>query len=266
MKLLAAPVLSREELWPGGCLIWLQAPDVAKSAWPGQFLMVRCGGGALLRRPLGIHRWTGDGRVALLFSVVGRGTEWLAGRQPGEEIDLLGPLGNGFRVDDATRNLLLVAGGMGVAPLVALADWSVASGRRATLLMGCTTAPNVYPISLLPDGLEVAISTEDCSMGEGGLVTDLLPRYARDADQVFACGPLPMYRAMADRRDLLADRPTQVLLETLLGCGVGACLGCSIDTASGPRLVCKDGPVFDLDEVDWDKMTAPPGGRRWFML
>jgi dihydroorotate dehydrogenase electron transfer subunit len=202
-----------------------------------------------------------DGGVAFLFSVVGRGTEWLAERKPEETLDLLGPLGNGFRVDEDAGDLLLVAGGIGIAPLVALADWAAWDGRSVTLLMGCAAATSVYPRDLLPHGIRVVVSTEDCSLGEGGMVTDLLPTFAPHADRVFACGPLPMYRRMAEMRDVLGGRPTQVLLETLLGCGVGACLGCSIETVHGRRLVCKDGPVFDLDEIVWNKMVEPPCGR-----
>jgi len=268
MKLVDAAVVSNDEVWNGARLMWVRAPDIAALARAGQYVMVRCGDGQemVLRRPLSVHRVSGDGGVAFLFSVVGSGTEWLAERKPEETLDLLGPLGNGFQVDDDAENLLLVAGGIGIAPLVALAEWVVRNGRSVTLLIGCATAANAYPRDLLPTGIDIVVSTEDCSLGEEGMVTDLLPRFAPSADQVFACGPLLMYRRMAEMGDVLGGKPTQVLLETLLGCGVGACLGCSIETVDGRRLVCKDGPVFDLNEIVWDEMVAPPAGRRYLAL
>ena len=94
------------------------------------------------------------------------------------------------------------------------------------------------------------------------MATDLLPQLAREADQVFACGPLAMYRAMAATSGEWGNKPAQVLLEVVLGCGVGACLGCTVETRRGRKLVCRDGPVFELGDVLWDKAAAPPAGRR----
>ncbi len=263
-KLVTADVLSNEELWPGGYLLWAHAPELARTAGPGQYVMVRCGEGhdMPLRRPLSVHRVSPDDHVALLFKVVGRGTEWLAQRQKGDPLDLLGPLGNGFEIRPESGNLLLVAGGIGVAPLVALAEYAVARERSVVLVIGDRTSACVYPDRLLPLGVRTVVATEDGSAGVRGMATDLLPQLAREADQVFACGPLAMYRAMAAMSGELGGRPMQVLLEVVLGCGVGACLGCTVDTRHGQRLVCRDGPVFDLGDILWDKATAPPAGRR----
>jgi dihydroorotate dehydrogenase electron transfer subunit len=160
--------------------------------------------------------------------------------------------------------LLLVAGGIGIAPLVALAEQAVISGRSVRLLIGDRTADRILPEQLLPSGVETIIATEDGSLGNKGMVTDLIPGFVSGVDQVFACGPLSMYRRMAEMHGELKNTPAQVLLEVALGCGVGACLGCSVETRHGQKLVCKDGPVFELKDVMWDKAVAPPAGRRYF--
>ena len=260
MKHINSTIVSTRELWPCAWLMRAQAPEIASAARPGQYVTVRCGDGndMPLRRPLSVHRVSGDGSIDFLFTVVGRGTEWLAQRSEGDSLDLFGPLGTDFEVLPASRNLLLVAGGIGIAPLVALADSAVAAGKDVTLLIGYATASQIYPASMLPAGVKTAVATEDGSLGTKGMVTDLLPEYVAEADQVFACGPLPMYRRMAEMKGLFSGKHVQVLLETVLGCGVGACLGCTIETAQGRRLVCKDGPVFELGDILWDKVTAPP--------
>jgi dihydroorotate dehydrogenase electron transfer subunit len=268
VKLVRAPILSNEvvlrEREREVCLLWAQAPEIGSLSRPGQYCMARCGEGheMPLRRPLSVHRVSQD-TVAFLFAVVGRGTEWLAQRREGDSLELLGPLGNGFEVHPSSRNLLLVAGGIGIAPLAALAEQAAAIGRSVTLLMGDRTAVRICPRSLLPSGVKTVVATEDGSLGTKGMVTDLVPQFVPGADQVFACGPLPMYRRMAGMGAQLGDKPAQVLLEAVLGCGVGACLGCTVETTRGQRSVCKDGPVFELDEVMWDKVVAPPAGRRY---
>jgi len=263
-SLVAGSVVASEELCPGRHVLWARAPEIAETARPGQYVMVRCGEGCdmPLRRPLSVHRVSPDGRVGLLLAVVGRGTEWLAQRQEGDPLDLLGPLGSGFEVHPTSRRLLLVAGGIGIAPLVALAEHALAVERSVVLVIGDRTSARVYPERLLPSGVKAVVATEDGSAGFHGMATDLLPRLALEADQVFACGPLAMYRAMSRMSDELGGRPVQVLLEVVLGCGMGACLGCTVETSQGPRLVCRDGPVFDLDDILWDKAAAPSQGRR----
>ncbi len=238
---------------PATYLMWLEAPEIASSVRPGQFAMVRCDAGIVrvLRRPLTIHQVEGD-RVAFLYRVTGDGTGWLAERGRGDNLDVLGPLGNGFTIDEQASRALLVAGGIGLAPLRFLADCLVSEGREVTLLLGSRTASHLYPRELLPGGLKLVTATEDGSVGEEGLVTPLVGRYGRQAGQVFACGPEAMYRALAqDRNSLPPGLHIQVSLEVRMGCGVGACLSCTIKTKAGNKHVCKDGPVFDLDEVVW---------------
>lgn len=249
-KVALAPVLSNEELIPGAHLLWLEAPEVASEARPGQYLMVRCGTGhdPLLRRPLGVHRVEGE-RLALFFAAVGRGTEWLAGRRPGDKVDVFGPLGHGFDIKPESQSLLLVAGGMGVAPLAFLAQRALAGERHVIFVHGAATARKLYPQHLLPPGINLRVATEDGSRGEKGLATESMSRYLDWADQVFACGPLAMYKHMAQQGP---GKPVQVSLELRLACGLGACLGCSFPTKQGQKLVCKDGPVFNLEDILWD--------------
>jgi len=248
LKRLFAPVLWVEEVRPGIFLLWAEGPEMALK--PGQFFMVGCGEGVLLRRPLSVHRTT-PSRLAFLFQVVGKGTDWLSRRKPGEALDLLGPLGRGFHLDSKAKRVLLVAGGMGVAPLVFLAQRAMEKGLEATLLVGARTKERLYPLELLPPGLKTVIATEDGSSGDRGLATDMLPGLLAEAEQVFACGPLGMLRAMA-RMPELKDKPVHVSLELRMGCGFGVCLGCSVPAGNGNRLVCRDGPVFLLNEVNWD--------------
>jgi len=263
MKLVSAPIISNTEVLPNIYLLQAKAPKIAGLAQPGQYVMVRCGEGydMPLRRPLGIHRISKDG-ISLLYAVVGRGTEWLLQRKAGEYVDLFGPLGKGFEIYPSSRNLLLVAGGVGVAPLVALAEHAIGTGRAVRLVIGEKNAAKIYPERLLPLGIKPVVTTEDGSLGQKGMVTDILPQFIPAADQIFVCGPLPMYRAIAKMGSKLGKKPTQVLLEMVMGCGVGACLSCSIETKSGRKLVCKDGPVFEFGDIFWDKMTAPAVGGR----
>lgn len=204
----------------------------------------------MLRRPLSIHRVGEYGTLALLFEVVGQGTKWLGQRRQGDVIDILGPLGNGFALSAESHDLLLVAGGMGIAPLVYLAERGLEAGAQVTLLLGAPTAEQVYPGQFLSPQVELQIATEDGSIGSRGTVTDLLSDFANGASQIFACGPIPMYAAMAGL-DLIKGKRVQVSIEARMGCGFGGCYGCAIETKKGRKLVCKDGPVFQLDEIFW---------------
>ncbi len=250
------PVVSNREVMPGVFLMLIESPDLASQSRPGQFAMITCDSGQsrLLRRPISIHR-VNSPAVAFLFAAVGPGTEWLARRQAGEKIDLLGPLGNCFDLGPAPSNLLLTGGGIGVAPLCFLAQEALHKGHRVCLLIGARTASQVIPNSLIPPGCEVAVATEDGSAGEKGLITALLPRYINKAGRAYICGPLPMYQAiMKDRRAFLGDLPAEVSLEVRMGCGLGFCYACTIKTTQGLKQVCKDGPVFDLDRIAWDEL------------
>ncbi len=249
MKQVLARVISNIEVMPEVYLVWLESPQIASMAKPGQFVMVGCGEDTLLPRPLSIHQ-SSNGKFAILFNVVGKGTFWLSQRKGGETVAIFGPLGNGFSIHSASHNLLLVAGGMGIAPLYFLADEALKKGYSVTLLYG-TAVSYRYPEELLPSGIKVVAATEDGTVGHHGLVTDLLPDFTDWADQIFACGPVPMYRDMAlKKKELkLEGKPVQVSLEVIMGCGWGVCYGCTVKTRSGLKQVCKDGPVFDLADI-----------------
>ncbi|MDD5082922.1 MAG: dihydroorotate dehydrogenase electron transfer subunit, partial [Dehalococcoidales bacterium] len=237
-------------------LIWFNCPGIASQARPGQFVMVCCGD-CTLPRPFSVHQ-VKNGNLALLFVVWedGKGTAWLAQRQIGDSVGLLGPLGNSFTIKPTAKNLLLVAGGVGVAPLHSLAQEALADSKSVTLLLGAQTTNQLYPESLLPGRIRLFKATDDGSTGHKGRVTGLIPEFADWADQVFACGPIGMYRDMALRKQQfrLAGKPVQISLEMRMGCGFGVCYGCTVKTTKGLKQACKDGPVFDLDEIPPDEL------------
>ncbi|MDX1774996.1 MAG: dihydroorotate dehydrogenase electron transfer subunit [Desulfobulbales bacterium] len=237
----------------------LQAPDMASVASPGQFIMVRAGEGLdpLLRRPFSIHQVTGDGSVRILIKVIGKGTQALAGLQTGERMDVLGPMGRGFTYSSDQSPHFLVGGGIGIAPLLFLAERLLKKNGPDAIkvLLG---ARNADEIAILVEdfasmGLEVLVTTEDGSLGNKGLVTDILSDLQDEsAARVYACGPHPMLKAVVS---LCRGRnwDCQVSLETLMACGLAACLGCAVLRAdmNGYVHACKDGPVFNADNVAW---------------
>ena len=282
-------ITSNVEAMPGTYLMWIKAPDITVAAQPGQFITVRCGD-FTLRRPFSIHQSSpltgedsGEGEIALLFKVAGKGTLWLSQRQSGDKVDMLGPLGKGFSIEPGAKNVLLVAGGIGIAPLVFLMQhaWSQ---HQITLIHGASTVAQLYPfssagkkrskLSHLPNGVQFIPVTEDGSMGQKGMATDILLDFLDWADQVCACGPVDMYKAMApllnpsplkgEERTIVAEdlvpshnpklTKCQVSLEVRMGCGFGACYGCTIKTKKGLKQVCRDGPVFDLDNIIWQEV------------
>ncbi|MCL4534448.1 MAG: dihydroorotate dehydrogenase electron transfer subunit [Bacteroidetes bacterium] len=242
-------------------LLRLRAPEIARDAAPGQFVEVRCGStlAPLLRRPISIHRigpraagYAPD-EIALVIRVIGEGSRLLSRLREGDTLDLLGPLGRGFRLFPGTRRVLLVAGGLGLAPLVALADEAIAHEVNVVLLGGAETACRILPPQYLPPEVEYQVCTEDGSLGACGMVTNLCPPYLEWADQVFVCGPEAMLPPVVDQLRALAQGgrrlPVQVSLEARMACGMGVCLSCVVETRHGLKRVCRDGPVFDLTEV-----------------
>ena len=265
-KQILCSVASNVEAMPGIHLMWIEAPDIACSVLPGQFITVRCGD-LTLRRPFSVHQ-VSSREIALLFKVAGKGTLWLSQRQKLDRIDILGPLGRGFSIGPGARNLLLVAGGIGIAPLVFLMRCA-SSQNQVTLIHGANTAAQLYPfssagkkrsrLSPLSKGVQFIPVTEDGSMGKKGMATDILPDFLDWADQVYACGPADMYKAMARmslraKQSNLKLRKCQVSLEVRMGCGFGACYSCTINTKKGLKQVCRDGPVFELDDIIWQEV------------
>lgn len=264
MEQISATIISNQELTEGNTeiskanLICVEAHNIAIAAKPGQFVMVNCGTEVILRRPLSIHQITASsGRIYFLFTVVGKGTFWLSKRQKGEKLDLLGPLGNGFTVKPKSRKLLLIAGGIGISPMAFLAHQAINQGKQPTLILGAQKKEQLYKQDLPIKGLETIILTDDGSDGIKGKVSDFhfLLDYIRQADQIFGCGPLPMYKAIADLLlQMSMDKDIQVSLETRMGCGIGTCYGCSIKTTHGMKMVCHDGPVFNMEEIIWQEI------------
>lgn len=284
MRLFAAELVESREFLPGQWLQTYRAPGLAGSAQAGQFVHVRTPdySGLVLRRPFSVNTYDRKtGEITVHFRVTGVGTLWLARMRPGETTEMLGPLGRPFEVDQRGRNLLLVAGGLGMAGVRALADEGLAAGRKVVLLFGAASAAQVYPSSLLPEEVEYVVATDDGSFGHHGLVTDLMDQFEAWADQCFACGPQPMLAALAHlaagrqarlgvarlgprrgrgtRQAPLGSRQArrrswlQVSMEQNMGCAVGACLGCVVMGVDGPQRVCREGPVFAAEEIAWER-------------
>ena len=262
MRVVAATVLANDAIASETRLLRLHEPYIAATARPGQFLHVRCapvvGGVALsndplLRRPLSVmHVDRQSGECTLLVAIVGRGTSWLAGLPPGQAVDVLGPLGRPFEVHPRTRRALMIAGGIGVAPVAALAEELVARELEVTLVAGYRDAAHVLPAEHVSPEVEYVIATNDGSAGRTGTATRVAAEYLAWADEVFACGPLPMLRALA-RMDRPSRLRVQVSMEEHMGCAMGVCLGCVVRTRKGYQRVCRDGPVFDIAEIEWQE-------------
>ena len=206
---------------------------------PGQFLQVQVPG-FYLRRPFAVADWQ-DGVLSIVYKIVGQGTASLAQMQPGGQLKVLHFLGNGFDLGQASSHPCLIGGSVGVAPLLYLARFV----PGATVVAGFRSGSDVMlKAELEALGCKVVVCTEDGSAGVKGFVTGALPA---DMDYYYACGPMPMLRAIASTTTVSG----QMSLEARMGCGFGACVGCSIETAGGPRRVCKDGPVFKNSELIW---------------
>jgi dihydroorotate dehydrogenase electron transfer subunit len=200
---------------------------------------------------MSVYRAEGD-TIELMVRNVGVGSSWITRRQAGDALDCLGPLGRGFRLERNVRNLLMVGGGYGVAPLVGLAEQATARGMSVTLAVGAATADYVFPTRLLPEAVEYLVATDDGSAGHTGFVTDLVPERLAWADEVYACGPIPMMRALAGIMQAQAPRkPGQIAMEERMGCAMGVCLGCVVETTRGPLRTCTEGPVFDIRQIVW---------------
>ena len=256
MKQSLCPIVSNVEVMPGVYLMWLDAPAIARGAVPGQFVTVCCEG-LILRRPFSIHQ-VDSKRLAILFKVVGEGTLWLSQQPAGKKMDVLGPLGRGFSLAPGSGKLLLVGGGIGIAPLIFLAQYA-SPGHTVVLVHGVKTAAQIYPQSL-PRGVEFIPVTEDGTRGTRGRATDVLPDFLGGVEGVFACGPRDMYEAMSKQIVILSEAKNltcQVSLserEVRMGCGLGACRSCTINTRKGLKQVCRDGPVFELGDILWKEV------------
>jgi dihydroorotate dehydrogenase electron transfer subunit len=286
-------VEGREKLSGPYVRLWISARDIAERAQAGQFVHVYPvpvplgndlaslrTADPLLRRPFSIHDVdNSSGEIAILFKVTGKGTEWLSRVCPGDLLDIVGPVGRGFPVGASLESLvrskrersvderfepglILVGGGVGVAPLI-LAARQIPQGLKVSAFVGGLSAPDVLCAEeLRATGAEVLISTEDGSLGIKGLVTSILEDFLDKGHRgvVFACGPTPMLSAVT-RIAGARDVPVFLSLEGRLGCGVGACLGCAVrvtepDGSWRYLRLCTEGPVIEGERVDFDETRS----------
>ena len=243
------------------------APDIARTVQPGQFVHISLGDTSrhVLRRPLSVHAVLGSvtgepDSLSFLYQVVGEGTSYLTTIREGATLSLLGPLGQGWRVPQEAHKLLLVGGGVGWAPLAMLAEEYLQRGYVVHLLVGARNAdylnalvnPHVLADTYSPERCFLHLATDDGSLGFNGFNTGLLDDVlsANNIDYIATCGPEPMQKvvaAQAAKRKI----PCEVSLERRMGCGIGACLSCAVKTTGGIKRSCVDGPVFDATEVLW---------------
>lgn len=253
-----APILTKEALTRDVYRLTVHAPKIAKTAIAGQFAMIRVLDALdpLLRRPFSIHKTTEDGSVSFLFKVVGKGTKMLAALNPGMKIDLIGPLGNGFTLA-TSGSFSMIGGGMGIAPLYFLAKQKLEAKRdydNPPVLLGAQTQTELLKLAeeFVELGYPVHTATDDGTLGHHGFVTELLDEILTRVKLVYVCGPMPMMRIVATKC-IKAGVACQVSLETHMACGLGACLGCTFPAAKGGYIhVCKEGPVFSAEEVQWN--------------
>jgi len=264
-----AKIVSHTQVAPVHFKMILEAPEIASEAQPGQFVHVRVHDklDPLLRRPFSIHRirsWKleAGSQIEILYKIRGKATEILSGRKPGELLDIIGPLGNGFPLELQSaignpQSAILVAGGIGVAPLIFLAEKLVHSSQSTVhSLIGAKTKDLILCEEEFKKlGCQVEVATEDGSYGFRGRVTDLLKNLLSTMDcrlsTIYAAGPnfmLQEIKKIANMFKILALGS----LEENIACGLGGCFGCVVKTREGYKRVCKEGPVFNLEDIVWE--------------
>lgn len=256
---LKCKLVKKEELINGIYRFSVEAPEIANSAKPGQFLEIKVSdtGEPFLRRPISIYNIDKEnGIVEFIFQVKGKGTELLKLKEVGQEIDIMGPLGKGsFNVQEY-KSVAIIGGGIGTYPLYELtkqlkgkANLNVYLGFRDKSLVSCEKEFEAIGLNKL------VVTTDDGSYKEKGFAIDFMKKDIEEhrVDMIFACGPLPMLRAVREYA-IKENIPCQVSLEERMGCGIGACLGCAVKVINGEETrfghVCKDGPVFDAKNVE----------------
>lgn len=212
----------------------------------GQFVNIAVEG-LFLRRPISVCDFTDD-TLTLIYKIVGEGTARMAKMQASERLDILTGLGNGFDADRTDTKALLVGGGVGVPPLYRLTKDLVARGKEVTAVLGFNRADEIfYADEFAAAGAKVIIATADGSVGTKGFVTDAIRENGVVFDYFYACGPLPMLRALCNA----TATDGELSFEERMGCGFGACMGCSCKTHNGNKRICKEGPVLRKDEIIW---------------
>ncbi len=260
MKDIKAKILSNEKISSGYFKVILDAPFVAEKGTPGQFVQIQCSDTIelLFRRPFSIHKVEGKG-IEILYEVIGKGTELLSRKKKGDFLNVLGPLGSGFKVPSTSA--ILIAGGMGVAPLVFLAERL--KKTKIMVLIGAKTKKDLLcENDFKKIATEVHIATDDGSKGYKGFVSELFEKLLREtanskSTKVYTCGPPLMLKSIAGickKKKIECE----VSVEEKMACGIGACLGCAVKVKGSNKntfiykLACKDGPVFNAQEIVWD--------------
>ncbi|MBO4881223.1 MAG: dihydroorotate dehydrogenase electron transfer subunit [Firmicutes bacterium] len=230
--------------------IWkmVLAGDGTAVTAPGQFINIKLDG-RFLRRPISVHD-ADDTSITIIYKVLGRGTEDMTSYAPGKELDVLAGLGNGFD-PTASEKPLLIGGGVGIPPLYLLAKKLIAAGRSVQVVLGFNAKEDAFCIGEFEAlGCKVSVASLDGSLGVKGFVTDALPS-PDTYDCFYTCGPLPMLRALDGA--IPAGIPGQLSFEERMGCGFGACMGCTVPVKGGYKRICKDGPVLAREEIVWEK-------------
>lgn len=248
-QILNPQILKNQPIAKNTYKLIFKAPDISKIAYPGQFVHIRVldTTSPLLRRPISLAGVdTAKGTCKIIYKVVGKGTQLLSCKKPGENLDIIGPLGKGFPINILGKEPILIGGGVGTAPLLFLAEY-IGVGRA---FVGFTTKDEVFGIETLKTaGYDVKLYTDDGSLGKKGYPTDDIKDYITDDSMIFACGPTALLKKV---KKLLKETniPTYVSLEERMACGIGACLGCSVKTPEGNyKKTCSDGPVFSVDRI-----------------
>ncbi|MBQ7699344.1 MAG: dihydroorotate dehydrogenase electron transfer subunit [Clostridia bacterium] len=219
--------------------------DCSDITRPGQFVNIKLDG-LYLRRPISVCDREGDA-LTLIYKVVGKGTEQMSGIKSGEKLLLLTGLGNGYDISVSGQKPLLLGGGVGVPPLYMLAKEMIKVGKEVSVVLGFNTKDEVfYKEEFKALGCSVTVTTVDGSCGKKGFVTDALPE---EYSYYYTCGPLPMLKAVFNG----CKSSGQLSFEERMGCGFGACMGCSCKTVTGYKRICKDGPVLYKEEILWEK-------------
>ena len=244
MKQTNLTVIENKRLADGIYRLRLTGDTTAITA-PGQFVNLKLSG-FFLRRPISVCDWT-DGEVTLIYKVLGRGTEMMTHMTPGTVLDVLTGLGNGFDVSRSGEHPLLVGGGVGIPPLYGLARRLRAQGRQVTAVLGFNRASEIFLAEEFRAlGAEIILATADGSAGLRGLVTDGMAAVS-DSTYLYTCGPEQMLKAVYGA----CTTSGQFSFEERMGCGFGACMGCSCKTKYGNKRICKDGPVLEKEEIIW---------------
>ncbi|MDE6862500.1 MAG: dihydroorotate dehydrogenase electron transfer subunit [Alistipes sp.] len=222
------------------------AGDTRSIMRPGQFIDIALEG-LFLRRPISVCDYDAES-ISIIYKVVGRGTRQMSRLQCGDSLDCLVGLGNGFSVETASQRPLLVGGGVGLPPMYNLCKQLIAAGKKPQVVMGFNTAGEVFYRSEFENlGVDVFCATADGSLGVKGFVTDAIGSFELKFDYIYACGPAPMLRALYDRFDIDGE----FSFEERMGCGFGACMGCTCKTKYGNKRICVDGPVLKREEIIW---------------